>query len=124
MTDKEKLELLRGFGFYGMDKEMISKLKKPEVYGIQLTTDARRCLGETVRPDTKLNQTERIIQYAQKMGGITSWDATNILYIMSFTKRMSEIRRDPRFEVTQKWESNGHSKWLRYFIERREEDAV
>lgn len=116
MTDKEKLELLQSFGFYGIDREMISKLKKPEVYGVQLTADARKCLGEVSRPDTKLTQNERIVEYAQKMGGITSWDATNILNIMSFTKRMSEIRRDPRYEVTQRWENNGHTKWMLYEI--------
>ena len=120
MTDKEKLELLHQFGFFGMDREMISKLKKPEVYGIQLTTDAKRCLGEISRPDTKLTQNERIVEYAQKMGGITSWDATNILNIMSFTKRMSEIRRDPRYEVSQRWETNGITKWMLYEIKERE----
>lgn len=125
MTDKEKLERLRSFGFYGIDREMISKLKKPEVYAIQLTTDARRCLGEISRPDTKKTQNERIVEYAQKMGGITSWDATNILNIMSFTKRMSEIRRDPRFEVTQRWEGNGHTKWMLYEIkEKKDAESV
>ena len=123
MTDREKLELLHSFGFKGIDREMISKLKKPELYGVQLTTDAKRCLGEISRPDTRLSQNERIVEYAQKMGGITSWDATNILHIMSFTKRMSEIRRDPRFEVTQRWESNGHTKWMLYEI-KEVENAV
>ena len=116
MTDKEKLELLLGFGFKGMSYPILSMLKSPDVYGIQLTTDAKRCLGEVSRPDTKLTQNERIVEYAQKMGGITSWDATNILNIMSFTKRMSEIRRDPRYEVTQRWENNGHTKWMLYEI--------
>ena len=121
MTDQEKLEMLQRFGFFGMDLPTISKLKNPSYYGIQLTTDARRCLGETSRPDTKLTQNERIIEYAKKMGGITSWDATNILNIMSFTKRMSEIRRDPRYEVMQRWESNGHTKWMLYEIKERKE---
>ena len=116
MTDNEKVELLKQFGFFGVDLPLISKLKSPEYYGIQLTTDAKRCLGEISRPDTKLTQNERIVEYAQKMGGITSWDATNILNIMSFTKRMSEIRRDPRYEVTQRWESNGVTKWMLYEI--------
>ena len=116
MTDQEKLELLKQFGFFGMDLPLISKLKSPEYYGIQLTTDAKRCLGEVSRPDTKKTQNERIVEYAKKMGGITSWDATNILNIMSFTKRMSEIRRDPRYEVTQRWESNGRTKWMLYEI--------
>ena len=116
MTDNEKVELLKQFGFFGVDLPLISKLKSPEYYGIQLTTDAKRCLGEISRPDTKLTQNERIVEYAKKMGGITSWDATNILNIMSFTKRMSEIRRDPRYEVTQRWESNGVTKWMLYEI--------
>ena len=120
MTDNEKVELLKQFGFFGMDLPLISKLKSPEYYGIQLTTDAKRCLGEISRPDTKKTQNERIVEYAKKMGGITSWDATNILNIMSFTKRMSEIRRDPRYEVTQRWESNGRTKWMLYEIKEVE----
>ena len=120
MTDNEKVELLKQFGFFGVDLPLISKLKSPEYYGIQLTTDAKRCLGEVSRPDTKLTQNERIVEYAKKMGGITSWDATNILNIMSFTKRMSEIRRDPRYEVTQRWESNGVTKWMLYEIKEVE----
>ena len=120
MTDNEKVELLKQFGFFGVDLPLISKLKSPEYYGIQLTTDAKRCLGEISRPDTKKTQNERIVEYAKKMGGITSWDATNILNIMSFTKRMSEIRRDPRYEVTQRWESNGVTKWMLYEIKEVE----
>ena len=120
MTDNEKVELLKQFGYFGVDLPLISKLKSPEYYGIQLTTDAKRCLGEISRPDTKLTQNERIVEYAKKMGGITSWDATNILNIMSFTKRMSEIRRDPRYEVTQRWESNGRTKWMLYEIKEVE----
>jgi hypothetical protein len=34
---------------------------------------------------------------------------------------MSEIRRMPGVKVTQKWESDGNSKWVRYWIEREEE---
>lgn len=116
MTDQEKLEILHSFGFFGMSLPILSMLKNPSYYGLQLITDARKCLGEVSRPDTMKSQNERIVEYAQKMGGITSWDATNILNIMSFTKRMSEIRRDPRYEVTQRWESNGRTKWMLYQI--------
>lgn len=119
MTDQERLELLHSFGFYGVSLPILSMLKNPSYYGVELTTDAKRCLGEVSRPDTRKTQNERIIEYAQKMGGITSWDATNILNIMSFTKRMSEIRRDPRYEVTQRWETNGHTKWMLYEIKER-----
>lgn len=121
MTDIERVEILKRCGFPGMDKELMSKLRRPEYYGIQLTADASRSLGELLRPDTKLTQNERIVEYAMNRGGITSFDATNILHIMSFTKRMSEIRRDPRYEVTQRWESNGHTRWLLYEIKEREE---
>ena len=116
MTDTERVELLKRMGFGGMDETLISKLRRPEYYGIQLTADASRSLGELLRPDTKLSQNERIVEYAINRGGITSYDATNILKIMSFTKRMSEIRKDPRYEVTQRWESNGHTKWMLYEI--------
>ena len=119
MTDIERVEILKRCGFPGMDKELLSKCRYPERYGVQLIPDARRSLGELLRPNTKLTQNERIIEYAQKMGGITSFDATNILHIMSFTKRMSEIRRDPRYEVTQRWETNGHTKWMLYEIKER-----
>ena len=119
MTDIERVGILKRCGFQGMDKELMSKLRRPEYYGIQLTADASRSLGELLRPDTKLTQNERIVEYAMNRGGITSFDATNILHIMSFTKRMSEIRRDPRYEVTQRWETNGHTKWLLYEIKER-----
>ena len=122
MTDQERLELLHSFGFYGVSLPILSMLKNPSYYGVELTTDAKRCLGEVSRPDTRKTQNERIIEYAQKMGGITSWDATNILNIMSFTKRMSEIRRDPRYEVTQRWENNGHTRWLLYEIKERTDE--
>ena len=102
MTDTERVELLKRMGFGGMDETLISKLR---------------------RPDTKLSQNERIVEYAINRGGITSYDATNILKIMSFTKRMSEIRKDPRYEVTQRWESNGHTKWMLYEI-KEVENAV
>lgn len=119
MSDQEKLELLHSFGYFGVDLPTLSKCKNPSYYAIQLVPDARRCLGEVSRPDTKMSQNERIVEYAKKMGGITSWDATNILNIMSFTKRMSEIRRDPRYDVTDKWETNGHTKWKLYEIKER-----
>lgn len=119
MTDIERVEILKRCGFPGMDKQLMSKVRRPEYYGIQLTADASRSLGELLRPDTKLTQNERIVEYAMNRGGITSFDATNILHIMSFTKRMSEIRRDPRYEVTQRWETNGHTKWMLYEIKER-----
>lgn len=121
MDEKEKLEILQRCGFGGMDLSLLSKVKKPEWYGIQLTADASRSLGEMMRPDTKLSQNERIVEFAMNRGGITSFDATNILHIMSFTKRMSEIRRDPRYEVTQRWETNGHTKWMLYEIKERKD---
>lgn len=121
MTDTERAELLKKMGFGGMDETLISKLRRPDYYGIQLTADASRSLGEMMRPDTKLPQVERILAYVEKVGSISSWEAMNILGILSPTKRMSEIRRMPGVKVTQKWESDGHSKWARYWIERTEE---
>lgn len=121
MTDIERVNILKRCGFTGMDKELMSKCRYPERYGVQLTADASRSLGELLRPDTKLTQNERIVEYAMNRGGITSFDATNILHIMSFTKRMSEIRRDPRYEVTSHWETNGITRWLLYEIKEKEE---
>ena len=63
-----------------------------------------------------ISQIKKILDYVEEKGSITSLDATNVLKIMSFTKRMSEIRRDPRYEVTQRWESNGVTKWMLYEI--------
>ena len=117
MKDSEMVKVLQEHGFYGVDLPMVSKLKNPSYYGIQLTDEARRCLGIHAKPRKGL-QWERIIESCDKMGSITSWEATNILNIMSFTKRMSEIRRDPNYEVTQKWESDGHVRWMRYEIKK------
>lgn len=124
MNDNERLEILQRCGFNGMDLTLLSKLKRPEYYGIQLTADASRSLGEMMRPDTKKSQNERIVEFAIRRGVITSFDATNILHIMSFTKRMSEIRRDPRYEVTDRWESNGLIRWKVYEIKERESERV
>ena len=71
-----------------------------------------------------ISQIKKILDYVEEKGSITSLDATNELKIMSFTKRMSEIRRDPNYEVTQKWESNGHTRWLRYEIKEVEHDKA
>ena len=71
-----------------------------------------------------ISQIKKILDYVEEKGSITSLDATNVLKIMSFTKRMSEIRRDPNYEVSQKWESNGHTRWLRYEIKEVEHDKA
>jgi hypothetical protein len=122
MKDLEMLKVLQDHGFIGADLPMISKLKKPEVYGIQLTDEARRCLAIAAKP-RKGTQTERIVEYCKRMGSITSYEASNFLNIMSFTKRMSEIRRNPNYEVSQKSESDGHTTWMRYEIHERETEA-
>ena len=123
MKDAERVDILRAHGFTGIDLPMISKLKQPEIYGIQLTDEARRCLGIAARPK-RSEQRQMILDYVERMGSITSLEATMVLQIMSFTKRMSELRRDPNYEVTQKWESNGHSKWLRYEIKEVKHDKA
>jgi len=122
MRDSEIVKVLQEHGFYGIDLPMVSKLKNPSYYGIQLTTEAQRCLGIAAKP-RKGNQTERILEYVKRMGSITSWEATNILNIMSFGKRMSELRHDPHYTVTQKWESDGHVKWLRYEVHEQETET-
>ena len=71
-----------------------------------------------------LSQIEKILNFVEQRGSISSLEATNELKIMSFTKRMSEIRRNPNYEVTQKWESNGHTRWLRYEIKEVEHDKA
>lgn len=71
-----------------------------------------------------MNQTQKILDYVRDRGSITSLEATRELLIMSFTKRMSEIRQNPNYEVSQEWESNGHSKWLRYTIKEVEHEKA
>ena len=122
MKDSEMVKVLQEHGFYGVDLPMVSKLKNPSYYGIQLTDEARRCLGIHAKP-RKGTQTERIVEYCKRMGSITSYEASNFLNIMSFTKRMSELRRDPNYEISQKWESDGHTSWLRYEIHERETET-
>lgn len=126
MRDSAMVEVLKDHGFYGMDLSLISKLKKPDYYGIQLTMDARAALGYQYKHLKSLPQVERILAYVGKVGSVSSWEMMNILGILSPTKRISEIRRMPGYTVTQKWESDGKSKWLRYWIERKddEEDQV
>ena len=122
MRDSAMVEVLHDHGFYGADLSLISKLKRPDYYGITLTMDARAALGYQYKHLKSLPQAERMIAYMDKTGSISSWEAMNILGILSPTKRISEIRRMPGIEVHQKWESDGNSKWLRYWIERKDDE--
>lgn len=71
-----------------------------------------------------MKQTQKILDYVRQRGSITTLEATRELFIMSFPKRMSEIRNDPHYEVSQEWESNGHTRWLRYTIKEVEHDKA
>ncbi len=71
-----------------------------------------------------MRQLSKILDYVKEHGSITSLEAIRDLFIMSFTKRMSELRRDPNYEVTQEWESNGHTRWLRYTIKEVEHEKA
>ena len=122
MKDAIMVETLREHGFTGMDLPLISKLKRPEYYGIQLTMDARSALGYTQSSRKDISQADRMVAYMEKMDGITSWEAMNILGILSPTKRISEIRRMPGITVKQKWESDGKTRWMRWWIERDKND--
>ena len=122
MKDAAMVKMLHDHGFIGADLSLISKLKKPDRYGIELTMEARAALGYQYKSLRSLPQIDRMIAYMDRMGSVSSWEAMNILGILSPTKRISEIRRLPGITVHQKWEGNGKSKWLRWWIER-EKDA-
>ena len=122
MKDSLMVRVLHDHGFTGVDLSIISKLKRPDYYGIELTMDARAALGYRYKSLRSLPQTERMIAYMDRMGSITSWEAMNILGILSPTKRISEIRRMPGITVHQKWESNGEARWVRWSIEREKDD--
>ena len=122
MRDSAMVAILKANGFGGADLSIISKIKRPEYYGVQLTMEARQVIGSQYTYLKKIrNQAERMIAYMDKVGSISSLEAMSILGILSPTKRMSEIRRMPGIIVHQKWESDGKSRWLRYWIERTEE---
>lgn len=122
MRDSAMVAILKANGFGGADLSIISKIKRPEYYGVQLTMEARQVIGSQYTYLKKIrNQAERMIAYMDKVGSISSLEAMSILGILSPTKRMSEIRRMPGIIVHQKWESDGKSRWLRYWIERVEE---
>ena len=121
MRDSVMVEVLHDHGFLGADLSIISKLKRPEYYGITLTMDARAALGFQYKHLKSLPQVERMIAYMDKTGSVSSWEAMNILGILSPTKRISEIRRMPNIIVHQKWETDGKSRWLRWSIERRKD---
>ena len=120
MTDKEMVKAIREEGYIGMDLPLYSKTKRQDYYGVDLIPELRVKVGKSlkVHGDT---QNEKIIRYAKEMHGITSLEATNVLHIMSFTKRMSEIRRDPRYIVRQHWAMNSTTRWMVYEIEERDE---
>ena len=122
MKDAVMVKVLREHGFTGVDLSIISKVKKPDKYAIELTMEARAALGYQYKSLKSLPQIDRMIAYMDRMGSVSSWEAMNILGILSPTKRISEIRKLPGITVHQKWEGNGKSKWLRWWIER-EEDA-
>lgn len=48
---------------------------------------------------SKLSQQQKIIAYCKAHGSITNRDAITMLHINSPTKRISEIREDPRYDV-------------------------
>ena len=122
MKDAVMVKVLREHGFTGVDLSIISKVKKPDKYAIELTMEARAALGYQYKSLKSLPQIDRMIAYMDRMGSVSSWEAMNILGILSPTKRISEIRKLPGITVHQKWEGNGKSKWCRWWIER-EEDA-
>ena len=71
-----------------------------------------------------MRQLSKILEYVKEHGSITSLEATRDLFIMSFTKRMSALRREPNYEVSQEWEINGHTRSLRYTIKEVENEKA
>ena len=55
-TDRERAEALRLAGFAGADKTLLSKVKNPERYGVQLTAQAQKALGEGKRVRAKIRR--------------------------------------------------------------------
>lgn len=68
----------------------------------------------------KANQRMRILNYMKQNGGITGLEATNILHIMDYRKRISEMRRNG-INIGDEWlrKTDGDGmpvRYKRYFL--------
>lgn len=68
----------------------------------------------------KANQRMRILNYMKQNGGITGIEATNLLHIMDYRKRISEMRRNG-INIGDEWQSKTDRygmpvRYKRYFI--------
>lgn len=53
---------------------------------------------------TKINQTQRIIDYINKYGSITSWQAYNDLGVMELHARINQLKKQG-YEFETRWET-------------------
>ena len=64
----------------------------------------------------KINQQMRIKNFMEQNGSITGFEATNILHIMDYRKRISEMRRKG-VKIDDVWEKPiDGSPYKRYFL--------
>jgi hypothetical protein len=68
----------------------------------------------------KANQRMRILKYMKQNGSITGLEATNVLHIMDYRKRISEMRRNG-INIDDEWQKktdgDGMSvRYKRYFL--------
>lgn len=114
MNDYAIVSLLKSAGFEGFDLSLASKIKYPNQYGIELTEDARMVLGETLKAK-KGSQAQRILDYIDEMGSISSIEAAVHLGITCLPKRMSELAEG--YEIVKTWSvSKGGKRYIRYSL--------
>lgn len=68
----------------------------------------------------KANQRMRILNYMKQNGSITGLEATNVLHIMDYRKRISEMRRNG-INIDDEWQrkTDGDGmpvRYKRYFL--------
>lgn len=68
----------------------------------------------------KVTQKEKIINYIQKFGSVTSWEAYRDLGITQFAARVKELK-EKGYEFETKWEKNENKegrmvRFKRYYL--------
>lgn len=74
-----------------------------------------------IKAERKPTQEQRVIAWAKEHNGITTLDAIYNLQVVDLQGRIRDIRKNPKYEVTDAWETSGTgARYKRYFIKEND----